>query len=99
MKKEIFDQLYDNWYKETCLYSNTNKIFENENYLKIINSGINVVPFIIEKLREEKENNSYTFLVCAFQEICPDVITIEGYVSTIDLVNKWLEITDDIIDI
>ena len=48
----IFREYYDKWYNETK-YLSSSKMFENKNYRDINSLGINVVPSIIKKLKEE----------------------------------------------
>ena len=48
----IFRELYDKWYDETK-YLSSPKMFENKHYKDIISLGIDVVPGIIKKLKEE----------------------------------------------
>jgi hypothetical protein len=48
----VFREYYDRWYNETK-YLSSSKMFENKHYRDIISLGINVVPGIIKKLKEE----------------------------------------------
>ena len=48
----VFREYYDRWYNETK-YLSSSKMFENKHYRDIISLGINVVPSIIKKLKEE----------------------------------------------
>lgn len=56
--KEKFQQLKQNWLDETKFYSDSNEIVNNNNYQEIINLGYDVVPFILEDL---KENTNHWF--------------------------------------
>ena len=49
--EHMFDEYYDNWYKETKYLSSPKK-FENIHYKNIISLGTDVVPSIIRKLKE-----------------------------------------------
>ena len=48
----VFRDSYDKWYNETK-YLSSPKMFENKHYRDIISMGINVVPSIIKKIKEE----------------------------------------------
>lgn len=44
------------WKEETMLHSNSNEIIGNENYWKIINLGVDVLPYIFEDLAETHDH-------------------------------------------
>jgi len=50
--ENIFKEYYDRWYNETK-YLSSSKMFENKHYRDIISLGIDVVPSIINKIKEE----------------------------------------------
>jgi hypothetical protein len=50
--KEKFTVLADNWHQESDCLSSPKKITENGNYHSIISLGIQVIPFILQDLKE-----------------------------------------------
>lgn len=88
-KLDKFNELYKKWYDETCFHSRIDLIYDNDNFRKIIDMGIEVVPFIIDKL--EVDSNSY-FLVKALDILCPNVVTYKGYVPLEDAAKFWIQI-------
>lgn len=46
--KSYFEQLKINWLNETMFLSNSNEIYQNSNYQKIIGLGKKVIPLILE---------------------------------------------------
>lgn len=50
-----FDILFDNWWKETCMYSGANLCYANENYKKMKSMGKSILPLIEEKERTVPE--------------------------------------------
>jgi hypothetical protein len=53
--KLVFDILYKKWYEETK-YLSSSKKFENKYYEKIISLGMDVVPILIDTLKESPEH-------------------------------------------
>ncbi|MBP5369843.1 MAG: hypothetical protein J6Z01_15470 [Bacteroidales bacterium] len=49
--RKRFDELYDRWWQETCVYSDPNKFTSNPNFKAIVAMGKNAVPYIIEKIK------------------------------------------------
>jgi hypothetical protein len=50
--RERFETLYEQWWKETCVYSDPNVFTSNSNFKAIVQMGEPAVPFIIEKIKE-----------------------------------------------
>ena len=49
--RERFETLYEQWWRETCVYSDPNKFTSNPNFKAIVGMGKAAVPFIIEKIK------------------------------------------------
>lgn len=84
-KEVTFLQNLKYWDAETR-FSSTNN-FDNAYFREIVNMGKDSVPFIVEELKKGP-----TPLVHALDEIFPDVIKYEGFVSLKDACEKWLSI-------
>ena len=50
MIEKYFLYLIEKWYNETSMFSNTEDIFDNKNYLEMIKLGNGIIPFLIESL-------------------------------------------------
>jgi hypothetical protein len=53
--ESTFECFYNEWYEETK-YLSSSKIFENKYYKKIISMGMDIVPVMINKLKESPEH-------------------------------------------
>lgn len=85
--KEYFESEYEKWYKETCFDSRTDLILENQHFKNIINLGVDAVPFILEKIKEEP-----SFLVYTLDRIFPGLVTCEGYVGIDELCKFYVDL-------
>jgi hypothetical protein len=47
-----FNELADSWHRETDFLSSSSGITSNENYLRIISMGKQVIPLILKDLKE-----------------------------------------------
>ena len=85
-----FDSYYYKWQYETCILSDINKIFENQNFKSIVNMGKRAVPFIYEKIKEEP-----SFIVCALSEIygysLAKQLGYKSYLGPSKLCELWIE--------
>ena len=88
--KKIFDKYYDAWYENTSLYSSQKKIFEDENFLAIVNMGKRAVPFIYEKIK-----NGFNLIVRALGPIYGEnKIKINSYIGQKRTCELWCEIIE-----
>lgn len=82
-----FKRHMENWKKETCFYSSTRMIAENESYKAIIKMGISVVPLI---LNEMKKCPDHWFV--ALHELtgeCPVPQSDRG--NIVEMTNAWIK--------
>ena len=85
--KTQFESLKNKWYSEIMFVSNPNIIVENANYKKIIELGINVVPFLVKDM---KENNTHWFVALqSILKVNPIKPEHNGFVKM--MVNDWAE--------
>ena len=54
-----FEELFEKWYAETALLSSGTAIVSHSAYLKIINMGEVVIPFILMKLQKNPQHLFY----------------------------------------
>jgi hypothetical protein len=50
--RELFEEYYTRWNKQTWFYSSSGKIVENENFKAIVKMGTRATPFIVEKIKQ-----------------------------------------------
>ena len=51
-----FRELLQNWRAETIFYSSVDKITSNRNFQKIVEMGVQVVPFVLEEIQYMPSN-------------------------------------------
>jgi hypothetical protein len=59
IKKELAKQFYkeyDAWIDETSAMSSVNPRYENQHFINIVNMGENVIPFIIDLLKQRPDS-------------------------------------------
>ena len=83
--REEFNNYYENWYNETLVLSTG--ITENKWFRKIVEMGINAVPYIKEIVLKED-----TWLATALSEILPNVVTVNGYVGISQYCDFWRKV-------
>jgi hypothetical protein len=82
----IFEAYYTKWEEETK-YLSSSKMFDNINYQKIISLGIDVVPVIINKLKETPHH-----LFVALQKITGiNPIKPENRGKIKEMTNDWID--------
>lgn len=81
-----FEELYEQWWKETCVYSDPNKFTSNPNFKAIVRMGENAVPFIIEKIKVFPSD-----LVKALNQIYNRRISPNKKVSIKEACRLWIE--------
>jgi hypothetical protein len=91
--KYTFEKYYKKWQNETRFLSSTQAMKKNKNFQKIVKLGQNVVPCIIDQLREEP-----SFIVMALRAItgtCPEIP--EKHLGHIlEISNDWIEWYDHV---
>ena len=81
-----FEELYEQWWRETCVYSDPNKFTSNPNFKEIVRMGENAVPFIIEKIKVFPSD-----LVKALNLIYNRRISPDKKVSIKEACKLWIE--------
>lgn len=81
-----FLMLMDKWKDETKFYSSTTQLFNNSNYLTIINLGPKTIPWI---LRDLKKNNTHWFSALS-QLTGEDPIKVEHYGIIPRMKEDWI---------
>ena len=67
LQKE-FDILVENWKKETRFHSSLSKIYNNENYMKIVDMGVEAIPLIMDHMKEYPDFGFWIEAVCKITE-------------------------------
>lgn len=83
--KELFENYYENWLRNTILYSNPDIIFADENYKKIVDMRERAVPYICNILKQMP-----CFLVFALEEIYGYCLNIDNQYSLNELCERWI---------
>lgn len=81
-----FEELYEQWWKETCVYSDPNKFTSNPNFKAIVGMGKSAVPFIIEKIKVFPSD-----LVKALNQIYNCRISPDKKVTIKEACKLWIE--------
>jgi hypothetical protein len=84
--RNTFQRYFQNWKEETLNTSASDDMFNNPNYQAIIKLGWNVVPYIIEQLREKPAH-----LFMALRAITGATPVAPGHVGRLyDMANDWI---------
>lgn len=89
--KERFNELKEIWKNDTRFLSDSNKIINHPAYLEIINMGKQVLPFIIDDMRET--NNHWFVALEIITGVKPVLIAHYGNIPL--MVNDWLNWADN----
>ena len=54
-RKELFDQLSEQWFRETGMYSNPHSIKNNDAFRGIVNMGEEALPYIFQRIVNEEK--------------------------------------------
>ena len=85
-----FPQLKDQWLNETRFLSDPSEVYSNDNYIKIIELGKKVIPYLIEDL--ETANTDWLF---ALHQITGDDPIAPNHVGKFGLMKSdWLNWAD-----
>ena len=84
VSKAEFDYYYENWIRNTILYSNLSVIFGDENYKNIVSMGERAVPYIYDILKQMP-----SFIVFALEQIYGYSLDIDKQYSLDELCKKW----------
>lgn len=69
LESEFYKHLHA-WKKETRYHSSTKILFDNEHYQHIIDMGLEVVPVILEYIRETPDHFSYALMLITGENPC-----------------------------
>lgn len=53
--KVRFNQLFNQWWEETCVFSGRNFYIANPNFKEMLNMGSSILPFIKDKMQNEPQ--------------------------------------------
>ena len=60
--RDQFNKLVEQWQRDTGYLSNIQKKFEHPDYKEITSHGMDVVPFILENIKNGKSGHWFVFL-------------------------------------
>lgn len=80
-----FETEYNKWKEETSFHSRIDLIFENEHFKNIVEMGMAVTPFVINKIKEQPD-----FIVYVLDILYPGLMEYTGYVPVEDVCKTWI---------
>lgn len=80
-----FETEYNKWREETSFHSRLEPYFVNEHFKNIVAMGLEVTPFIINKIKERPN-----FIVYALDLLYPNLMEYTGYVPLEDVCKIWV---------
>lgn len=85
--RERFEEEYSMWKNEMMFISTS--VTENKHFENIVSMGVDIVPFILEKIKEKPDN-----IIFALDKLFPGVVKWNGFITMADACEAWIKILE-----